>query len=188
MLLHRSTKDVAKAITAFLPTASLPLPDDLTQVIDAYLEKHEKYEEEAAERLQEALLSIWEKGIREKTQYAPYLAILRRLLPALKSPAYHIQWWDALAEPVLDHLGQEKGLAKEAWANVLAILTFDYGDQGGEDTEDGAHQIAIRLLDRWMQAFQTFEPGVNSADIQKEKMIRGGLLSYGKKRPKVRQT
>lgn len=165
-----------------MPHASLPLPDELTQVIDAYLDKHN--EEGASERLQEELLSIWEKTVEENIiSYAPWLAILRRLIPALRNPTYLVQWWDHMTEPVLDHLAQDKSLAKEAWANTLAILTYDGDVQ--TDQEEGASQIATRLLKMWMQNSQFADHEGNSSGLLKAKVIHGGLLNYGKKRPKV---
>lgn len=155
----------------------------MTQVIDAYLEKHN--EEGASERLQEDLLSIWDKTVKENVgSYAPWLAILRRLLPALRNPTYLVQWWDQMTEPVLDHMAQDKNLAKEAWANTLAVLTYDNGVEAAEG--QGANQIAIKLMKTWMQSFQLSSNDGNSSGALKATLIRSGLLSYGKKRPKVR--
>lgn len=166
-----------------MPDASLPLPDDLVQVIDAYLEKHS--DEGPSERLQEELLSIWEKSVEGSTSsHASWLAILRRLLPALKNPAYLVEWWNRVQEPVLDHLAEDKTLAAEAWANTIAVLTCDDDDNGSEDQSVG--QLAVRLLNIWMQSIQLASQEDNSAVYFKAKLVRGGLLSYGKKRPKVR--
>lgn len=116
--------------------------------------------------------------------YAPWLAILRRLLPALRNPTYLVQWWDQMTEPILDHMAQDKNLAKEAWANTLAVLTYDDGVDAAEG--QGANQIAIKLLKTWMQSFQFSTSDSNSSGTLKATLIRNGLLSYGKKRPKVR--
>ncbi|ROW05758.1 hypothetical protein VMCG_05282 [Cytospora schulzeri] len=177
-----STKDITKAINAFLPHASLPLPEELTQVIDAFLEKHN--EEGVSERLQEDMLSTWDKTVRENISlYAPWVAILRKFLPILRNPTYLIQWWDHMAEPVLDHLAQDRSLAKEAWANTLAILAHDGDGQIGQ--EEGASQIATRLLKIWMQNSQFAGQEGSSSGLLKAKLVHGGLLNYGKKRPKV---
>lgn len=116
--------------------------------------------------------------------YAPWLAILRRLLPALRDPTYLVQWWDQMTEPVLDHMAQDKNLAKEAWANTLAVLTYDNGVEAADG--QGANQIAIKLMKTWMQSFQLSNSDGNSSGSLKATLIRSGLLSYGKKRPKVR--
>lgn len=116
--------------------------------------------------------------------YAPWLAILRRLLPVLRNPTYLIQWWDQMTEPILDHMAQDRNLAKEAWANTLAVLTYDDGGDAAEG--QGANQIAIKLLKTWMQSSQFSTSDSNSSGNLKATLIRNGLLSYGKKRPKVR--
>lgn len=153
------------------------------QVIDAYLEKHS--DEGPSERLQEELVSIWEKSVEESpTTHASWLAILRRLLPALKNPAYLIEWWNRVQEPVLDRLTEDKTLAAEAWANTIAVLTCDDVERGGEGEE--LSQLAVRLLNIWMQSVQLASQEDNSAVYFKARLVKGGLLSYGKKRPKVR--
>lgn len=89
-----------------------------------------------------------------------------------------------MTEPVLDHMAQDKNLAKEAWANTLAVLTYDNGVEAAEG--QGANLIAIKLLKTWMQSFQLASNDGNSSMALKATLIRNGLLSYGKKRPKVR--
>ena len=54
-------KELSKAITAFIPEPTLPLPDELVETIAAYLRRHPKYDDAAADRLQEELLSIFDK-------------------------------------------------------------------------------------------------------------------------------
>ncbi|ROW02331.1 hypothetical protein VSDG_02472 [Cytospora chrysosperma] len=137
-----STKDVTKAINAFLPHAALPLPDELKQVIDTFLEKH--IEEGIPASLQDDLLSIWDKSVKENVSLS---------------------------------------LAKEAWANTLAILAHD-GD-GQTDQEEGANQIATRLLEIWMQNSHFAGQEGGSSGLIKAKLVHEGLLNYGKKRPKL---
>lgn len=129
-------------------------------------------------------MSIWDKTVRENISlYAPWVAILRRFLASLRNPAYLIQWWDQMAEPVLDHLAQDRSLAKEAWANTLAAFAHDGDGQVGQ--EEGASQIATRMLKIWMQNSQFAGEEGSSSGLLKAKLVHGGLLIYGKKRPKV---
>lgn len=176
---YRSTKDLLKAVNGYLSSPSIPLPNDLVEVIEAYLDKH--HDDLPSERLHEELVAIWERSVKETpTSHAGWLAVLRRLLPALSSAAYLTEWWDRVHEPIIDHLADDKVLAGEAWANTLAVLTCDHIEQGG------TNQLAIRLLQTWMQNVELASREDNSAVLLKAKIIRGGLLSYGKKRPKVR--
>lgn len=88
-----------------------------------------------------------------------------------------------MQEQVLDRLAEDKTLAAEAWANTIAVLTCDDVEKGG-DGED-LSQLAIRLLNIWMQSVQRASQEDNSAIYFKSRLVKGGLLSYGKKRPKV---
>ncbi|KAJ4389969.1 hypothetical protein N0V93_007442 [Gnomoniopsis smithogilvyi] len=176
-----STKDLIKAISTFVPNARLPLPDDLIQLIDDYLEKHA--DDGPSERLHEELGALWEKNIQDTSaSHAAWLAILRRLIPALRDPNYLTEWWDRVQEPVLDHLADDKSLASEAWANTLAVLTCDDVEQPA--LSEGLNQLAVRLLRVWMHNVQLASQESNSSILLKAKLVRGGLLSYGKKRPK----
>lgn len=160
----------------------MPLPDDLVQLIEAYLEKH--VDDGPSERLHEELISIWEKNVQDTSaSHAAWLAILRRLIPALRDPIYLTEWWDRVQEPVLDHLADDKSLASEAWANTLAVLTCDDVEQPA--LTEGLNQLAIRLLRIWMHNVQLASQEGNSSVLLKAKLVRGGLLNYGKKRPKV---
>lgn len=162
-----------------MPDASLPLPGDLVQAVDAYLEKHS--DQGPSERLQDELISIWEKSVEESPGiHASWLAILKRLLPALKKPEYLIEWWNRVQEQVLDRLAEDKTLAAEVWANTIAVLTCD--DVEGEELS----QLAVRLLNIWMQSVRHASQEDNSVVYFKARLVKGSLLSYGKKRPKVR--
>lgn len=127
-------------------------------------------------------MAIWEKSVKDTPNaHASWLAILRKLLPALKNPAWLVEWWDRVQEPVLDHLAQDRSLASEAWANTLAVLTLEDIEQGGE----GIGQLVERLLKIWMHNAELASQEGSSSVLLKAKLIRGSLLTYGKKRPKV---
>lgn len=128
-------------------------------------------------------MSIWERSVADApAAHASWLAILRRLLPALKTSAWLVEWWDRVQEPVLDRLAEDKTLAAEAWANTIAILTSDDIEQEGDEIG----QLVVRILKLWMQNAQLASQEGSSSVMLKAKLIHGGLLSYGKKRPKVR--
>lgn len=185
-LLHSSTKDVAKAINAYIQSPVLPLPDDLNQVIAAYLERHEKYDDAAADRLQEELTSIYNKSVNGRHEkYAPFLAVLRQVRPFLRKPARIVVWWDRFLDPVLENLNIEKGLANEALKNILQLLAFEEDDYDRPPTE-GPNIFADRLLSRWMQlnALNQAATGSGSSD-SKERFMQEAIMTFGKKDAKA---
>jgi hypothetical protein len=155
-------------------------------VIDAYLDKHEEADEGASDRLNEDLLSIYRKHIQDHpNKYAPFLAILRSLRPAIRTPSRLFQWWDTLVEPVLDAISQEKGLAQEAYKNILELVTID--ENHGSDAADvaGLTMFANGLLKKWMHLQDLITSESNSINNIKERLVTKALMIFGKKEPKV---
>jgi hypothetical protein len=65
---YRSFKELSKAVNSYIPTLSLPLPDDLIQVIQAYLDKHYPIEESDSQRLHDELLNIYQRCQKQSKQ------------------------------------------------------------------------------------------------------------------------
>ncbi|KAK1782508.1 Hamartin protein-domain-containing protein [Copromyces sp. CBS 386.78] len=179
-----STKDLTKALTSFIQTPNLPLPKELTALISNYLGRHEHAEDGAADRLNEELLSIYTKNVENRPgKYAAFLAILRELRPAMKTPARIFEWWDRLLDPVLEYVGQEKGLAREVSTNTLDLLAIDKFDESSNSSEASLAPFTERLLSRWMDARASQINCVPMADF-KDRMVKKALMVFGKKDPK----
>jgi hypothetical protein len=152
-------------------------------VIEGYLEKHAKHDEAAETRINDELLTIWLKTVQGYPEkYAPFLALLRPLRPAVRSQNRILQWWDRLSGPVLDHLSQQKGLAKEALASCLSLIVPDSTD---ETEEQQPSRFADRLFQLWIELSQVKRQGNTNPDPIKANLLRETLLLYGKKQPKV---
>ncbi|PQE16357.1 Tuberous sclerosis 1 protein [Rutstroemia sp. NJR-2017a WRK4] len=181
-----SLKDLSKSITAVITTStSLPLPDDLVQIIQNYLEKHASHDEADAQKLQEELLSIYEKDVRENpSRYAAFLSILGYLRIAIKGSGRLLQWWDKLCIPVLGHLGEEKGLATEARSNLLDVLIYDEDEGHIDDAVTTSDTVAENLLATWLAKNSSGSVDFN----EKERFVAGQLklilITFGRKRPK----
>jgi len=177
-------KDLVKAVQAFIPAGTLPLPDNLIDIIEGYVRKHEdRLEDSIADKVNEELLSIFHNTVANSpSRYAPFVAILRRLRPLISQPDKVLRWTDLLL-PILDHLTQEKDLASESQTIVIDILTAEEGDAVGPAGGVSAI-LADKLLYVWLagrkDAGQSEDPGQSF----KEKHIRETLLQYGRKRPK----
>lgn len=177
-------KDLTKAIHGFVPAAKFPLPDDLVEIIDAYLCKHEKFDEGVADKVNDELLSIFHKDVAPvPSRYTAFVALLRRLRPIIGQPAKIFQWFDLLLL-VLNYLNQEKGLASEVEGALLDILTADDGNDPSSPTGGAAPQLAERILLLWLEEYEAINRTPDTISDFKEKQLRRTLLHYGKRRPK----
>lgn len=184
--MYRSFKDLTRAIQAFIPTASLPLPEDLIEILEAYIQKHEtKFDDNTADKANEELLSLFNKDvIHTPARYAPFIAIIRRLRPLVVKPDRVFQWFGLLV-PVLDHLNQEKGLASECQDTLLDVMTADDGHDSSIPDKGAAIMLAEHHITIWLEECDIIHKDSDAARIIKEKFLRETLILYGKRRPKV---
>ncbi|KAJ4300326.1 hypothetical protein N0V88_002999 [Collariella sp. IMI 366227] len=179
-----SSKDLAKALNGFLQAPTLPLPTEINRIIAIYLEKHERPDEGSGERLGDELLTIWEKVVHDHPEkYAAFLAILRELRLGLRTPARVFKWWDKLLDPVLDNVGLEKGLAREAMDHTLDLLAADEYDDPAAWSEQGLTPLVNRLLKKWVEVREN-QGNIGASTELKEQMIKDALLAFGKRDPK----
>ncbi|CAL3963002.1 unnamed protein product [Diplocarpon coronariae] len=180
-----SLKDLCKSITAASPNLVLPLPDDLSQVIHAYLEKHAVCDELDCQRLQEELLSIYQSSILDHPiRLAPFLSILRALKPNIKGSGRLLQWWDKLSGPIIVHLGTERGLSFEARHTILQLLTYEEEDDVYlQDAKATSETVAEDLMKTWIAKSKLALEEFNDHAKFVETQLQLILLSFGKRRP-----
>ncbi|KAL5330382.1 hypothetical protein ACEPPN_003909 [Leptodophora sp. 'Broadleaf-Isolate-01'] len=180
-----SLKDLSRSITASAATLTLPLPNDLSQVITAYLDKHAEYDDSDSQRLQEELLTIYQSSILpHPTRLAPFLAILRTLKPNIRGSGRLLQWWDKLSGPIIIHLGVEKGLAFEARDTLLGILIYDEEEEELlKDAKTTSAAVAENLMSTWLVKSKLALDEFNDHAKFVESQIQLILLAFGKRRP-----
>jgi solute carrier family 25 (mitochondrial carrier protein), member 16 len=183
---YRSFKELTKAVNASIPTASLPLPDDLLQIIQAYIDKHFPIEEADSQRLHDELLNIYQKDVKNNpSRYTIFIAILRHLRPTIISSTQIIQWWETLMVPMLDHLAEEKGLIFEYRGLLHDILVYE------RDSEEKSHDantsvlLSEKLLELWLKNSAMGSSDASPAAHYIEEQVKLVLIEFGKKRPKV---
>ncbi|PNH43679.1 hypothetical protein VD0004_g3824 [Verticillium dahliae] len=185
-----SLKDLSKAINAYYSNApTLPLPDELTQAIEAYLDKHEKFDDQTSEKLHDELQVIYNSHVAgQPSRYASFIAIFRRFVTVIRTPARLFHWWDIMGESVEMNAVQEKGLLEESAAGTMDLLMMgDVYEQ--ENKADGAvNPFAERLYLAWMDKHRPIESSQgDESDIgggSTERPMREGLIAWGKKKPK----
>lgn len=187
--LFRSLKDLSKAIVAFLAQPTPSLPDDLSSVIDGYLRRHQKYDDAAADRLQEELLSIFDKHVKETPgTFAPWLSILRQVIPILRTPERIFAWWNSCAA-IISKAPPEKDVVTESLGTIMAIMSVAEDESDASDGADlASHPLIDRLFTGWMdKLYPAVSEGIMSLE-NNEKIIREALIEFGKRHPKVWQT
>ncbi|KAK1487757.1 hypothetical protein CCUS01_14917 [Colletotrichum cuscutae] len=181
-----SLKDLSKALTSFFASPSLPLPDDVAQVIDAYLNKHEKYEDSSAERLQDDFLGIWDKHVKgAPPKYAAFVHVFRLLVPAIRTPSRLLKWWDLLNDPILENFTREKGLMEESHHATLEVLMLDAHEEDDPNEERVVNPFAKRLLSSWLEKYYKIQSESDLTAQSSERAIRQALITYGRKKPKT---
>ncbi|KAH8803661.1 Hamartin protein-domain-containing protein [Xylogone sp. PMI_703] len=180
-----SLKEVLKAVKSAVTESQLPLSDELIQIIHSYLEKHGTTEDCNPTKLQEELLSIYQKDVADKpSRLATFLAVIRFLRPAISGSGRLIQWWDILSGPMMAQLGEEKGLAGETQDTLLDILVYDEDDKDLDGAIKTARTLAENLMSIWLE-----KAALESTEFDDEARFVGGklqqiLVAFGKKRPK----
>lgn len=180
---------MAKAISSHSAKLTVPLPDDLQRVINAYLDKHPNPDEADSQRLQDELVSVYQSCIRDvPSRLAPFLAILLPLKPNISGSGRLISWWDKLSAPVLNNIGAEKGLAIVARDLLLSILIYeeDENDAKTQEAKATSNTLAETLLATWLSqskaALEQFDEHAKFV-VEQIQLI---LMTFGKRRPKVR--
>ncbi|KAL2754337.1 hypothetical protein ACRALDRAFT_2028775 [Sodiomyces alcalophilus JCM 7366] len=181
-----SLKDLTKAITAYCSNApTLPLPDELTQTIEAYISKHEKLDEAGAEKLQDELQSVYQKHVKGiHANLAGFIAILRRLMPTLRDPSRVFYWWDLLQEVTQANSAMEKSVLDEIITGMLDMLLAEDQDDRESDSNTALDTFSERLYTAWMGMHRAVETGDVQSAVASEHAIRGALVRWGKKKPK----
>ncbi|KAF5017900.1 hypothetical protein F66182_10147 [Fusarium sp. NRRL 66182] len=179
-----SLKDLSKAIVAFLAEPTPSLPDNLTQTIDAYLRRHQKHDDAAADRLQDELFSIFDKHVKDThAAFAPFLAILRQLLSTLQTPERIFAWWDACSA-LLTTSSLEKGVVEESFNCIMEIVSIAEQNHDTSDADLASNPLIDRLFSGWMERlYPATTEGLASLQSN-EKITREALVQFGKKHPR----
>lgn len=178
-----SLKELSKAIQASISRPTLPLLDSLVDTIAAYLERQDSYGESAADRLQEELLAIFDKMVKgTPAASGPWIAILRRLMPALQSPARILPWFD-VCKGFLDRMGLDKLAVDETVSALMDLVAFtDDLDIAAGDS--ATNPIIDCLFAIWVKRFYPALAEGIAIHEKNERLVRQALKAFGKKRPK----
>ncbi|KAH8172776.1 hamartin protein [Sarocladium implicatum] len=179
-----SLKDLSKAINSFIVDPVLPLPDSLVDIIAGYLDRHQKYDDSASDRLQEELFVIFDKHVKgNPNSYAAWFGIIRRLLPVLQTQERLLQWFDA-CRGFVDKAPHNKGMITETVAGLMDIVLLAENYIDHSDSDGAPIAIIHRMFSLWMDRFYPASLEGHPNAQHNEKLVREALIQFGKRRPK----
>ncbi|KAL1839053.1 hypothetical protein VTJ49DRAFT_1917 [Mycothermus thermophilus] len=179
-----SSRELSRTLNSFLHSPTLPLPSEIYAVITAYIEKHDKPDDAASDRLDDELVALWEKVVQDHPErYAAFLCVLKELRPALRTPARTFKWWDRLLDPVLEHVTSERGLAREVMDHTIDLVAADELNDPTAWSEQGVVPLVSRLIDRWVDMVES-PPDMRPSIELKQMMAKDALLAFGRRDPK----
>lgn len=187
-----SVKDAVKALeSAFAgPTVAHPLPDELQQTIESFLEKHLDIDDQDSQRLHEELLQTYNNHVQdEPVKRSAFLSVLRQLRPAIRGDARLSQWWTLVIRPVVDGVGHKRDEIEDAREFVLGVLTYETGSENDAEQAQAAASYTQKLLECYLRRTRipTGEDDViTPEDEYVAREIESLLVIYGRRKPKVR--
>ncbi|KAG6298808.1 hypothetical protein E4U45_004862 [Claviceps purpurea] len=177
-------KDLSKAINNFLNEPSLPLPESLLSNINTFLQDLEEHNDAAAEQLQGTLLLTFDKRVKENSQSAgPWIAIIRRVLPVLRTPERILPWFD-VCMGILDEPDVDKCVVDETVAALMGIVTLIDESKAPLAGDTVAKPVIHGLMELWMKHFYPALLDGHPASEHNERLVRHSLSNFGRKRPK----
>ncbi|KHN97950.1 hamartin [Metarhizium album ARSEF 1941] len=184
MVSTTSLKELIKAINAFLADPTVPLPETLVGILTSFTQQQEKYDDSAADQLQDSLLSTFDKRVKGNARaVGPWIAILRQLLPVLQTPERILPWFDA-CRGILDRSDLDKCVVDETVASFMDLITVIDEFQVSFAANSAASRIIDRLFQVWMRRFYPALLEGDTSSEYNERLIRHALCNFGKKRPK----
>ncbi|KAI9787214.1 MAG: hypothetical protein M1839_003449 [Geoglossum umbratile] len=188
-----SLKEVVRALILALssPKLSHSLPEELQQVVQLYLDRHQNIEDHESQRLHDELLNLYNKYVaKDADKHPTFMAALRQLRPAIKGTTRLLEWWDLLVRPTLDSLGQEKAVISDAGAILLSVLVYDEDeDEDGEKARASAI-FTGKLLEVYLDKTRLLTGDGQKVLPEDERYrfvsnhLESLLVSFGRKRPK----
>ncbi|RPB04259.1 hypothetical protein L873DRAFT_1786498 [Choiromyces venosus 120613-1] len=189
-----SLKDLSKTLNVALsaPLPLYPLPDDVLNVIHAYLNKHINSDDHDSQRLHDELLSLHESKVRNRPEkHATFLACFRALRPGLIGVERLLKWWDILVRPTLDSMGQAKVVVADARAIVLSVLAYDDEDDPTGEKAKASAVFTDKLFEVFLEKTKLIssDRGAGFKEEQRQRFVSANveavLLAFGKRKPKV---
>ncbi|KAF4587315.1 hamartin [Ophiocordyceps camponoti-floridani] len=178
------SKNLSKAILACVVQPVLPLPESVVDAITGYVEHHDKHDDAASDRLQDELSAVFEKHVKGNLVASPpWIAVLRRLLPALPTSDRVLSWFDS-CKSLLDTTGIDQMVVDETIAALVDLVAQVEQNQPASEVDLGTSRITDALLSISITRIYPALIQGNTSHEYNDKIVRRALKSFGKKKPK----
>jgi hypothetical protein len=187
----RSMRETIKALnTAFsAPTVPSPLPDELRDTIESFLERYDNIDDHDSQRFHEDLHALYHRHVAQTPEkHGAFLSLLCLVQPALTGEARLSTWWNLVVKRTVDGIGYKRREIEEARDFVQSILVYD-----AEADRDGEHArlsriFSKKLLDLYLARTNvpfSAEGAVSPENDSIAHELECLLVAYGRKMPKV---
>lgn len=168
---------------------SIPLPDELQQTIEAFLDLQQNIDDHDSQRLHDELILIRNKSSSTSSErLGAFVHLLRLLRPAIRGEKRLGEWWSTVIKPIVDSVGHKRDTIEDAREFLLGILIFDADDDTTGENASLSAQFTRRILEAYLLRTKiptTDDEVVSPEDEYIAQELEGILVAFGKKKPKV---
>ncbi|PSN62206.1 hypothetical protein BS50DRAFT_140421 [Corynespora cassiicola Philippines] len=186
-----SMRETIKALTlAFsAPSAPHPLPDELRETIQSFLDRYDAIEDHDSQRFHEDLLSLYMKHVAGSPEkQAAFLAVLRLVRPALTGESRLSEWWGLVLKPTIDGIGHKRHEIEDARHFLQTILVYDADDDKDGELARLSDSFCWKVLDAYLARTKipsSTEDTVSPEDEFVSHELESVLVAFGRKKPKA---
>ena len=184
-------REAVKALnsTFSAPTTPYPLPEDLQQTIEAFLDRYQNIDDHDSQRLQDELLPLYKKYVADNPdKHGPFLSALKLLRPAIRGESRLAEWWTLVIRPTIDAIGHKREEIEDAREFLQGILIFDAEDDKSGGKAQLSAQFSKRLLEAYLERTKIPFTEDDTASPQDEFIaheLESVLITFGRRKPKV---
>lgn len=185
-------REAIKALSATFssPTVPYPLPVELQQTIEAFLDRHQDIDDHDSQRLQDELLPLYKRYVAgDPEKHGPFISALKLLRPAIRGASRLEEWWNLVIQPTIDAIGHKRSEIEDARDFVQGILVFDSDDDKDGENARMSALFSAKLLNIYL--LRTRVPTAEESTVSPEDEfiaheLESILVAFGRRKPKVR--
>jgi hypothetical protein len=169
-------------------TVQYPLSEELERAIERFVDSHDRIEDSDSQKLQDELLSIFNRHVvNNSDKQGPFVAVLRLLRPAIRGERRLDEWWQLLIKPIIDAIGHNRNTIEDAREFLLGILVFDVEDDITGQKAALSQLFTKKLLDAYLARTNLPSPYqiVSPQDEFLAHELENILVAFGRRNPKV---